>query len=425
VTPSVGTIEVTVANNAGDTAVTTVRVLEDGEAPQGGSISYPSFAAAGETVEIATDPGSDDGSGVDVSSLVVERRLAVRSDAGCESFGNWTPAGVEATAREGTCVEYRLRVQDNVANEAVVRSHNVLEVPDETAPLTAVTAPAPGIELIGEVTVSAMAEDAGSGIRSVTFQAAPAWRSSWVDLGTVDAAPYALTWDTGRFKPGAYSVRAVAVDRAGNAATSEAVSVVVAEDVTAPTTWIVEPAAGAAVSGLVAVSAHAEDHESGVDSVTVQVRSPRGCWVNLGTFEGADGSVSWDTTRLDPGRYLLRSVAKDRRGNVGRSSHVEVVLEEPEDSEEPEPKPDPPDDSDEDEGEDEEAEEQEEEEEAAEPSEQGEEKSTGDEPHANPEAEAETSTDEAAEGPGDDTVGEEAPEDERMAADGAGSPASP
>jgi hypothetical protein len=237
-----------------------------------------------------------------------------------------------------------------------------------------------------------------------------------------------LTWDTGRFKPGPYSVRAVAVDRAGNAATSEAVSVVVADDVTAPTTWIVEPVAGAAVSGVVAVSAHAEDHESGVDSVTVQVRSPRGCWVNLGTFEGAGGSVAWDTTRLDPGRYLLRSVARDRRGNVGSSSHVKVVLEEPEESEEPEPKPDPPDDSDEDEdeGEDEEQEEEEHEQRGdAEPSESGEEKSTGDEPDANPEAEAESSADEAAEGAGDDTAGEEAPEEERTAADGAGSPASP
>jgi hypothetical protein len=205
--------------------------------------------------------------------------------------------------------------------------------------------------------------------------------------------------------------------------------VVVADDVTAPTTWIVEPVAGAAVSGVVAVSARAEDRESGVDSVTVQVRSPRGCWVNLGTFEGAGGSVAWDTTRLDPGRYLLRSVARDRRGNVGSSSHVKVVLEEPEESEEPEPKPDPPDDSDEDEdeGEDEEQEEEEEHEQRgdAEPSESGEEKSTGDEPDANPEAEAESSADEAAEGAGDDTAGEEAPEEERTAADGAGSPASP
>jgi Bacterial Ig domain len=343
VTPSVGTIEVTAANNAGDTTTATVEVVADGEAPFGGSISYPAFAKAGESVSVTADPGFDSGSGVDASSVVVERRLAVRSEEGCEPFGDWKPTGSEDTALEGTCAQYRLRVQDNVANEAVFRSDAVLEVPDETPPETAIAAPAPTAELTGRVDVIATAEDSGAGVRSVTIQVARASSVSWAVLGTATAAPYSVEWDTALFKPGRYSLRSVAVDRAGHVATSEVVSVVVADDKRAPATWIVEPAVGATVSGVVTVSAQAEDHESGVESVTLEVRSRSGCWVELGTFDGSSGSVAWDTTALDPGRYQLRSVATDRRGNDGRSSPIAVIVEaeasEPPAEEESEPGP--------------------------------------------------------------------------------------
>jgi hypothetical protein len=344
VTPSVGSIEVTAVNNAGEAAGTAVDVVADGEAPHGGTISYPALATAGETVSVTVDPGLDAGAGLDASAVAIEKRLAVLTAEGCDSFGGWTPAAPKDTALEGTCAQYRLRVQDNVANEAIVRSDTILEVPDETAPVTAITSPAPGAELVGNETVTAAADDSGAGISSVTIQANGHF-GSWIDLGTSTTAPYVVEWETVQFKPGPYRLRSVAVDRAGNTTTSEVVGVVVAKEKTAPTTWITKPVAGATVSGVVTVAAQAEDHESGVDSVTLQVRRG-GCWAALGAFSGPVGSVAWDTTNLEPGRYSLRSVATDRRGNIGVSESVDVMVEAvevPDPPSEPEPEPAPPD----------------------------------------------------------------------------------
>ena len=75
------------------------------------------------------------------------------------------------------------------------------------------------------------------------------------------------------------------------------------------------------------VSAEAEDAGSGVESVSIWVRARCGGWIELGSFSGTSGSVAWDTTAFEPGRYELRSVAVDRRGNKAVSEPVKVYVE--------------------------------------------------------------------------------------------------
>ena len=270
---------------------------------------------------------------------MIERRLAVLSDVGCEAFGDWTPSGSADTASEGTCVQYRLRIQDNVANEAIVRSETTLEVADATAPSTSITAPEAGAELNGITTVAAEASDSGAGIRSLAIQVARSDKDEWTELGSAESAQLSVEWDTLLVDPGAYLLRSVAVDQAGNTAYSEVVSVVVAADEVAPVTAIVAPGPWETVSGSVTVSAQAEDAGSGVESVTVWIKARCGGWIELGSFTGTSGSVTWDTTTFAPGKYQIRSVAVDRRGNKGVSAPVKVVVEPPPPAEEPEAEP--------------------------------------------------------------------------------------
>lgn len=325
--PVPGSVTVTAENRAGEVASADLAVVADADGPSDGSISYSASAVPGESVEISVDAGVDAGAGVDTASIEVERSLAVLSDDGCGSFDDWTQVASRTTAREGTCARYRVRVRDHVANETIYRSETIMEVADETTPLTTVTSPAPGAVLAGVVTVTASAEDAGSGLRSVRIQVARCAGGSWTELETTARAPYSASWDTRTLEAGSYLLRSVATDRAGNSSTSEPVRVVVAGDATPPTVSILAPVSGVTLSGLTTVSARADDPESGIRSLTIEASGEEGGWVVLGTFDGEEGSATWDTTSLESDGYLLRAVATNGRGQETVSEPVRVFVD--------------------------------------------------------------------------------------------------
>ena len=70
---------------------------------------------------------------------------------------------------------------------------------------------------MGVVEVSANARDAGSGLALVRFEFS-AGDDEWSEVGTVTAAPYRTSWNTGVLGEGDYRLRAIALDRAGNEA---------------------------------------------------------------------------------------------------------------------------------------------------------------------------------------------------------------
>ncbi|WP_210495784.1 Ig-like domain-containing protein [Patulibacter sp. SYSU D01012] len=91
---------------------------------------------------------------------------------------------------------------------------------DNTAPTVALADPGTPLAA-GNVTLTASADDAGSGVAKVTIQRAAAGTGSWTDVCTQTSAPYACTWAAA---VGSYDLRAVAVDAAGNATTSAVVT---------------------------------------------------------------------------------------------------------------------------------------------------------------------------------------------------------
>ena len=115
----------------------------------------------------------------------------------------------------------------------------------------------------------------------------------------------------------------MAADAAGNASTaSSQVSAVITADTTAPDVSISAPAAGAALSGTVTLTATASD-DVGVQSVQFRVDGN-----NVGAADTTSPySVSLDTTTLSTGSHTISAVARDAAGNTKTSANVSVTVD--------------------------------------------------------------------------------------------------
>jgi hypothetical protein len=93
--------------------------------------------------------------------------------------------------------------------------------PDTTRPTVAVSAPADGTTVSGQVPIDASASD-NVGVSSVSFLVDD------VGVGTDPTEPYEVSWDTTLLVNGSHTVSATAVDAAGNVGTATSVTVSVA-----------------------------------------------------------------------------------------------------------------------------------------------------------------------------------------------------
>lgn len=188
---------------------------------------------------------------------------------------------------------------------------------DYQAPTVSVTDP--GSPLRSPVTVGATASDNGA-IASVRIQSAPAGSGTFTDLCTDAVAPYSCTQ---ALDDGLYDLRAIALDTAGNAATSATVGDR-RVDSTAPVAALVHP--GDALRGTFDLTATATDtNGSGVATLAVE-RSPAGAgaWTRICTSTTSPASCPLDTVAAGDGVYDLRVRATDAAGNAG-SALVEGI----------------------------------------------------------------------------------------------------
>jgi hypothetical protein len=312
--------QVVAATSAAGAESTSAFVLSpDLEPPAGGTVSYPNEVVSGGSVQVAVDPGTDALSGVDPASGVLEKRVAGVSGGACQFGDEWTAASTEDPLPPApACVHYRYRVSDNVGNQAVYASENTVRVADTTAPSGSVASPLAGTWLRGVVTVSAEASDSGSGVASVRFEVTPAGGDSWSDVGAATGAPWAASWDTAAVGDGAYALRAVTTDADGNADVSE--PVVVNVDNTGATAAVDVP--GGDIEGAVSIRASGDDAGSGVASVELQVARAGGEWSTIATGPGPVVEAVFDSTGVEDGDYVFRSVVTDASGNASTSDEV-------------------------------------------------------------------------------------------------------
>ena len=124
---------------------------------------------------------------------------------------------VPFSVSQTTTVKYR--AWDNLGNIESTKSQTIRL--DSLAPTVAITSPTAGSTVTGNVKIDASATDGGSGVASVKF-----YVDGQLDA-TVTALPYRDNWNSKKFSKGQHTLTAVAVDAAGNAATSAAVTVTV------------------------------------------------------------------------------------------------------------------------------------------------------------------------------------------------------
>jgi subtilisin family serine protease len=215
----------------------------------------------------------------------------------------WFTVGKEG-ARTLTAKAY-----DSMGN--IGTSAGVGVIVDNTAPATAVSAPAQNAHVRGIVQVSATASD-NQGVVEVSFYAGETL------IGTDTTAPYEVSWDTTGLAGGSVTLVSRAYDAAGNFTLSAGRTVVV--DNTAPTVAITSPANGSSVFLSATVQASASD-TSGVSQVVFY----DGATV-IGTDTTAPYSVSWNLLGVPKGWHTLTAKAFDPAGNVTTSAPISVKV---------------------------------------------------------------------------------------------------
>jgi photosystem II stability/assembly factor-like uncharacterized protein/murein DD-endopeptidase MepM/ murein hydrolase activator NlpD len=158
-------------------------------------------------------------------------------------------------------------VPANEAGETYASIPVLHRLVDNTPPTVSLSNP--GSPVRGRITLSANAEDSGSGVASVTFERARARTSAWQQIGTstlaADASTYTRSLNTATLENGAYDFRATAIDAAGNRASSAVVSSIEVDNpvqaaiVPPSITGMMAPAHSITILGSVAGS---EQHET-------------------------------------------------------------------------------------------------------------------------------------------------------------------
>jgi len=254
-----GPVTVALSATDGESGVAAIRYTLDGSEPTASSplygepftvsetttVRYRTWDTAGnveaarsQLIEVAAPPPQDTTAPTSAIACAgsacsagwyrapVSVALSATDDASGVAAIRYTLNGSEPTAASplytgaftvSQTATVRYRSWDNAGNVEATNSQLVRI--DATAPTVAITAPANGATVKGNVKVTATAGDVGSGVLRVSFYANGVLIGSKSGGGTVF-----VSWNTGKLK-GNYTLSAVAEDVAGNSTTSSPVTV--------------------------------------------------------------------------------------------------------------------------------------------------------------------------------------------------------
>jgi hypothetical protein len=300
------------AGNATTSSAVTVTVSNDTTAPTV-TITSP---ASGSTVSgtITVTASASDNIGVAGVQFTLDGANLGAEDTSAPYAVSWDTS----TASNGSHT-LTARARDAAGNVTTSSAVTVTVSNDTTPPAVTITSPASGSTVSGTITVTASASD-NIGVAGVQFTL------DGVSLGAEDtSAPYAVSWDTSTASDGSHTLTARARDAAGNATTSDPVTVTVSNgpppDTTPPTVSITSPSVGSAVCGTISVTASASDNV-GVAGVQFRLDS-----ADLGAEDiSAPFAVSWNSTSASNGSHTLTAQARDAAGNIGSSSAVPITV---------------------------------------------------------------------------------------------------
>ena len=297
-------VSVVVSNEGGDRTLPTVAIRTPAMAATVSGASVPIFAEASDNLSSASVQFFVDG-------------ILLGTDTTAPYSIQWDTTATADGFHDLTAIAGD--TSGNIALPAVV-SVNVLNgAGDTTLPKVAIGTPSGGATVSGRsVLIRAVARD-DIGVASVQFLA------DGVTIDTDSTAPYSILWDTTGVSDGFHNLAASATDTSGNAAASDPIVVLVANeggggtDTEAPRVSIGTPTNGSTVSGTsVLIGATATD-DVGVATIRFLVD---GLLIDSDTE--APYSTQWDTTGVTNGLHDLRAVASDRSGNTSTSNPIIV-----------------------------------------------------------------------------------------------------
>jgi parallel beta-helix repeat protein len=266
---------------------------------------------------LAVSASATDNVGVKNVDLLVDGAV-VASDRTAPYAWSWSSASVPDGPHSLQARAFDGAANVGVSAAVVVTVANNVPPADTQAPSVMLGAPVGGATLSGPISVWATAAD-NVGVAQVDLLV------DGVVVASDGTSPYSWGWSSSSVADGSHTLQARAYDAAGNAGSSAAVTVTVANPVAAPDTkapsiGVTAPTAGAAVSGSVTVTADASD-DVGVAKVDLFVD---------GTLVGSDAAPpyawAWQSDSVDDGAHALQARASDRAGNVGSSAVVSVTV---------------------------------------------------------------------------------------------------
>jgi hypothetical protein len=188
-------------------------------------------------------------------------------------------------------------------------SASVVVTVDNTPPTVAVTNPTANSTILGLITITASAQDAGAVAKTELY----------IDgalVSTTSGASASFKWDTIAVAEGAHSIKATAYDAAGNVGSSATVSFTVHNS----PVWVTlsNPANGVGLMGTAEITASAQS-TSAITRTEIYIDG------TLFSSKAGDSiSVLWNTPDFADGAHTVQAKAYDAKGN-GSVSDVRKV----------------------------------------------------------------------------------------------------
>ncbi len=193
---------------------------------------------------------------------------------------------------------------------------------DNTAPGGSIEAP-PSHGMSGVLSVAGTATDSGSGVLSWQPQIAPEGSSEWADICPAQTSAtggdqYGCTVNTNEHTDGAYELRAVITDRAGNTYTTSSATLHVANEAV---TGALENVPSA-IRGMVDIEGAASADSATVESWELQEEAAgtgswdRACPLQTVPVSGSTYRCEMETAGLADGPYELRAVVTNSEGDT-------------------------------------------------------------------------------------------------------------
>lgn len=231
--------------------------------------------------------------------------LSVDPDSG-DSGGEWDEIRMESQTagldpgRHGASVT----ISSGDASNSPRRVDVDLTVPNDSPPIISIISPTSGTVVTSPVTVKASASD-DHGVTKVTFSVDGTVKKS------IQNPPYNWTFNPNDYASGFYTVTARAYDTINQTA-DDTIRLKVDKP---PTVMVTSPAAGADVSGIVPVSADAQD-DFGVKKVVFYVNNAAQKTDNASPY-----TFDWNTSSLANGSYIVKAVVTD---SIGQTAQNEI-----------------------------------------------------------------------------------------------------